>query len=128
MEQVFICKALLFGRKKLSTLSSRETAIATDTTGEMLNRRRELINRCLHKDSYKLSNFSTSLSTGHHSLPQCNLMMSCLTYSLPQYKLMMSCLTYSLPQSSLKLSSLSQTSLLWWTRSLLSHLTCMMES
>ena len=25
------------------------------------------MNRCLHKDPYKLSNFSTSLSTGHHS-------------------------------------------------------------
>jgi hypothetical protein len=38
----------------------------TDTTGEMLNRRRELMNRCLHKDPYELSNFSTILSTGHH--------------------------------------------------------------
>jgi hypothetical protein len=66
-----------------------------------------------------------------YSLPQCNLMMACLTYSLPQCNLMIPCLTYNLPQSSLKLSSMSQTSLLmlmWWTRSLLSHLTCMMES
>ena len=28
------------------------------------------MNRCLHKDPYKLSNFATSLSTAHHSLVQ----------------------------------------------------------
>ena len=67
---------------------AEKTAIATDTTGEMLN---------------KLSNFSTSLSTGHLS----SLMMSCLTYSLPQCNLMMFCLTYSLPQGNQKMSCLT---------------------
>ena len=31
--------------------------IAKDSSGRMLNRRKELMNRCLHKDQYKLSNY-----------------------------------------------------------------------
>jgi hypothetical protein len=34
-----------------------ELVIAKDTSGSMLNRRRELMNKCLHKEPYKLSNF-----------------------------------------------------------------------
>ena len=41
---------------------AEKTPIATDTSGKMLNRRRELMNRCLHKDPFKLSNFCTSQS------------------------------------------------------------------
>ena len=60
-------KPYSLGGRSCPLCLAEKTAIATDTTGEMLNRRRELMNRCLHKDPYKLSNFSTSLSTGHHS-------------------------------------------------------------
>jgi hypothetical protein len=34
---------------------TEKTAIAKDTSGSMLNRRRELMNKCLHKEPYKIS-------------------------------------------------------------------------
>ena len=60
-------KPYTLGGRSCPLCLAEKTAIAKDNTGEMLNRRRELMNRCLHKESYKLSNFSTSLSTSHHS-------------------------------------------------------------
>ena len=65
-------KPYTLGGRSCPLCLAEKTAIAKDNTGEMLNRRRELMNRCLHKDPYKLSNFCTSLTTGHQSPAQPN--------------------------------------------------------
>ena len=56
-------KPYSLGGRSCPLCLAEKTAIARDTSGQMLNRRRELMNRCLHKDPHKLSNFCTIQNT-----------------------------------------------------------------
>jgi hypothetical protein len=56
VEQIVFCKAVLPGMKVLSIVLCRENS---NHQGHMLNRNRELVNHCLHKDPFKLFNIST---------------------------------------------------------------------
>jgi hypothetical protein len=56
VEQIVFCKAILSGMKELSIVLCREDS---NHQGHMLNRKRELVNCCLHKDPFKLFNIST---------------------------------------------------------------------
>jgi hypothetical protein len=50
-------KPYLIGGRTCQLCIPEKTEIAKDTNGSMLNRRRELMNKCLHKEPYKLSKF-----------------------------------------------------------------------
>ena len=56
-------KPYSLGGRSCPLCLAEKTAIARDTSGQMLNRRRELMNRCLHMDPFKLTNFVTSQHT-----------------------------------------------------------------
>ena len=47
-------KPYSLGGKSCPLCLAEKTAIATNTSAQMLNRRRELMNRCLHNDPFKL--------------------------------------------------------------------------
>ena len=49
------------GMRSCPLCNAEKTAIAKDTSGLMLNRRREMMNRCLHKDPHKLTSHHTIL-------------------------------------------------------------------
>ena len=53
-------KPYQLGNRRCNLCLSEKIAIAQDKSGRMLNRRREILNRCLHKDIHKLSSYSTS--------------------------------------------------------------------
>ena len=55
--KVTSAKPYLIGERTCQLCIADKTEIAKDTSGSMLNRRRELMNKCLHKEPYKLSNF-----------------------------------------------------------------------
>ena len=55
--KVTSAKPYLIGGRTCQLCIAEKTEIAKDTSGSMLNRRRELMNKCLHKEPYKLSNF-----------------------------------------------------------------------
>ena len=40
---------------------AEKTEIARDTSGKMINKRNELMQKCLHKEKFKLSNFCAVL-------------------------------------------------------------------
>ena len=58
--KVTSAKPYLLGGRTCQLCITEKTAIARDTSGVMLNRRRELMNKCLHKEPFKLSNFYSS--------------------------------------------------------------------
>ena len=56
-------KPYSLGSRKCSLCLSEKIAIAKDKSGNMINRRREIMNRCLHKDRCKLSELITVPTT-----------------------------------------------------------------
>ena len=62
LRRVYSAKPYTLGSRSCPLCLAEKTEIAKDSSGRMLNRRRELMNRCLHKDQYKLSNYYSYLS------------------------------------------------------------------
>jgi hypothetical protein len=58
--KVTSAKPYMLGGRACQLCITEKTEIAKDTSGSMLNRRRELMNKCLHKEPYKLSNFHSN--------------------------------------------------------------------
>ena len=122
MEQTFICSALLRS-------SAENTAIARDNSGQMLQRRRELMDRCLHKDPFKLSNFCKSKHTVSASLMVKMTILQLKIFS--QSSLLMISLSsqqlYMFSQSTLLMESLYITSLTSLQQNMASQPTLFME-
>ena len=55
--KVCSAKPYKLGGKMCSLCLAEKTEIARDTSGEMLNKRSELMHKCLHKQKFKLDNF-----------------------------------------------------------------------
>ena len=60
------------GSAKCSLCLTEKIAIAQDKSGKMINRRREIMNRCLHKDRYKLSELAIPTITEEDSIDSLN--------------------------------------------------------
>ena len=59
--KVSSAKPYSLGSRSCSLCLMEKTVIAKDISGQMLNRRRELMNRCLHKDPHKLTNYYSTI-------------------------------------------------------------------
>ena len=57
-----VCPAKTYklGSKVCSLCLAEKTEIARDTSGEMLNKRSELMHKCMHRDKFKLANFCSA--------------------------------------------------------------------
>ena len=62
-------KPYQLGNRRCNLCLSEKIAIAQDKSGRMLNRRREILNRCLHKDIHKLASYSTSFPRQDNDTP-----------------------------------------------------------
>ena len=62
-------KPYSLGSRSCPLCLAEKTFIAKDTSSHMLNRRREMMNRCLHKDPHKLANYCTTIQSPHPTPP-----------------------------------------------------------
>ena len=117
---------------------AEKTAIARDNRRQMFKRRRELLDRCLHKDPFKLSNFCKSQRTpsvqpdGEDDQPAVSNQTFLQLYIFSQSSLPMISLSsqqlYMFSQSNLLMGSLYMTSITSLQQNMTSQPTLFLES